>query len=183
MIDTTSTLADYEKDLCAIESSVTQARAKLAKFHALNREMAIVQEEALDLETSTKKEINAIKKDLKVLNDASITSKLLERCETIETEMEDVRRIRPLTGSLFLRFFLGRVNVRVFNDRYVILFIVFLFYRMKQTSELTNSIFFFVFFLHLSINTILQHTVIATNYVLNTTNLKIVQQLYTYCSR
>ena len=121
MIDTTSTLADYEKDLCAIESSVTQARAKLAKFHALNREMAIVQEEALDLETSTKKEINAIKKDLKVLNDASITSNLLERCETIETEMEDVRRIRPLTGSLFLRFFLGRVNVRVFNDRYVIL--------------------------------------------------------------
>ena len=125
MIDTTSTLADYEKDLCAIESSVTQARAKLAKFHALNREMAIVQEEALDLETSTKKEINAIKKDLKVLNDASITSNLLERCETIETEMEDVRRIRPLTGSLFLRFFLGRVNVRVFNDRYVILIFIF----------------------------------------------------------
>ena len=43
-------------------------------------------------------------------------SSLLDRCSFASLQMENVRRIRPLTGSLFLRFFLGRVNVRIFND-------------------------------------------------------------------
>ena len=41
---------------------------------------------------------------------------MIRRCDQGDEKIRVVHEIRPLTGSLFLRFFLGRVNVRVFND-------------------------------------------------------------------
>jgi hypothetical protein len=112
---------DFQKDLLALESTVKQAREKCAQFHALNREMASVRANALQLESDGRKELTAIMKELKKHQRQSttedpLTRALMEQCNASMQQMENVRLIRPMTGSLFLRFFLGRVNVRLFNE-------------------------------------------------------------------
>jgi len=61
---TSSTLAEYERDLVALESTIKQAHDKVIRFHNLNREMAEIQAEALQLESAAKRELSMILTEL-----------------------------------------------------------------------------------------------------------------------
>lgn len=126
-----------EKELAQIEATVAEARDKCAQFHRLQ------QEEAIAAAASARKGLQFVRKALGTRgaedsinnNDAGAAGNekgaatadpaaataaavdaMLQRCDVGTAQLRAVRAIRPLTGSLFLRFFLGRVNVRVFND-------------------------------------------------------------------
>ena len=141
-----ASVAETSTELKAIEVTISDAYKKCAEFHRLSEEASRMQEEALAAAQSARKGLKFIRDAInrlgadnqseepgsaslatslngnslvpaeKVGNTEAVLSEMLLRCSEGERKMKDVRKIRPLTGSIFLRFFLGRVNVRVFND-------------------------------------------------------------------
>ena len=119
------TLEEYERELVALESTVKRAREKCAQFHSLNREMAAVRSETLQLEEEGKKELKQLMKDLKeqqekiikvgTSSNISTYEPLIKRGNVCAEKMEKVRLIRPLTGSLFLISILYKLYTTLHN--------------------------------------------------------------------
>lgn len=85
------------------------------QFRKLIDEAGAVQSAASADAAYGKKELKRLKGALRSTATADEVQQLHARLDALEKRLQDVSRIRPATGSLYLRLFLGRVNLRSFQ--------------------------------------------------------------------
>eukprot|EP00944_MAST-04C_sp_MAST-4C-sp1_P002591 g2591.t1 len=94
-----------------VEKNVTLAEAKIKEFYTLQVKIAEIQKEVKEIYKRNEKEMKFVEKNIVSGMRSGITSRIAA-ARTREKAME---RIVPKTGSVFLSWMLGEVNVRVFT--------------------------------------------------------------------
>ena len=94
-----------------VEKNVTLAEAKVKEFYTLQVKIAEIQKEVKELYKRNEKEMKFVEKNIVRGMRSGITS----RIATARTREKAMERIVPKTGSVFLSWMLGEVNVRVFT--------------------------------------------------------------------
>lgn len=120
MSTTTQTL---KEDLESLQASVDEDLAALHEYKGLLLKAEALQTRALQTAKAHSKEagklgerVAALKKAAKG-DSAAETAALSERLARLKADLHEVGFMEPRTGSLFVRLFLGRVNVKVALER------------------------------------------------------------------
>lgn len=104
-------------EINALAEDLAKANECVERFKNLIHESGGLQDEAKDLSIRLAKGVKEIKASMRGIEDAALTESIGERLEAFQDGRVLLREIRPETRSLFSRFFLGRVNVKVWSMR------------------------------------------------------------------
>ena len=111
-MDDTKQIDILLESMDSVEKNVNLAEAKAKEFYSLQVQISEIQKEVKELYKNSEKEMKFVEKNMKF---DGLKDDIVARIANVRTREKAMEKIVPKTGSLFLSWMLGEVNVRVFT--------------------------------------------------------------------
>ena len=117
----TPSVKDLEEQLTELQAGVDKALTHVATFRKLMKQGEIEQKQAASSTAVFRKKLKGVQATLRGMQAGFVPDDALYRLEDLidscHGKLQDVNKVKPRTGRLFLRLWMGRVNVMQFREQ------------------------------------------------------------------
>ena len=107
-MDDTKQIDILLESMDSVEKNVNLAEAKVKEFYSLQVQISEIQKEVKELYKNSEKEMKFVEKNMKF---DGLKDDIVARIANVRTREKAMEKIVPKTGSIFLSWMLGEVNV------------------------------------------------------------------------